>query len=467
MDFGAPTTFVIGVTIIITIGFALPLRIEGGEDYLSAAYGATVAGAIVGPRGIVLVWLAVVCATPLLFLRHLVTAGGPRAAVRPTLASLGYSSLTALAVSAGYVTGHTVYLFVFEGEFPMRLETRDQIMQATVSGFAAWVGTMGLRAVSLRVLTGSILRRALDPFDSVLIPYVLPVIGGLPLVVATMALYDPADPWKSLLALSWCFPLYWASWYELHRRSLALELRREVLARQRLAAIGEVSARIVHQSRHQVGLMGWSIHRLRGLLGASEEAQVQAARDELDALDAAKDRLSQMLASELLHEAEPPDDESPRPVRVTTYADAIDDVVRQLNEDASASGVRLEAVVDTELGARWTASSVRDVVFNLVDNAIDAAASCVEVRLGRAGDSWEAETELRVTDDGPGMGEREVERSFEPFFTTKPDGTGMGLAIAEALVGELGGSLRYERIGSRTAFVVTLPPPQAGTAEIC
>ena len=46
---------------------------------------------------------------------------------------------------------------------------------------------------------------------------------------------------------------------------------------------------------------------------------------------------------------------------------------------------------------------------------------------------------------------------FEPFFSTKESGTGMGLAIADAAVGELGGSLRHHRAAGTTTFVITLP----------
>jgi len=49
---------------------------------------------------------------------------------------------------------------------------------------------------------------------------------------------------------------------------------------------------------------------------------------------------------------------------------------------------------------------------------------------------------LSVVDDGPGMQREVLARATEPFVTTKPDGTGMGLAIARAAVGEEGGALR-------------------------
>ena len=64
-----------------------------------------------------------------------------------------------------------------------------------------------------------------------------------------------------------------------------------------------------------------------------------------------------------------------------------------------------------------------------------------------------------VSDTGKGMNEEQRSMAFRPFFTTKQlgNGTGMGLAIAEALVGDLGGELAYERADDTTTFVVTLP----------
>lgn len=465
MGFDAPDSFVIGTFLITIIGFLLPVRIEGREDYLVIAYAAVVAGAVLGPRAVILTWSGVVVAFPLVLIRHLVIARDPRVALRGAVASIAYASVTVLAVTAGFGVGNFVYMELLDGTFPMPMSTMDELVSASAAGFGAWVGTMTVRVLSLRVMTGSLLPRAFDPFDSVLIPYVLPVIGGVPLVIASIAAYRPDEPLLSIVLLSWCFPLYGASWYELHRRSLALDLRKEVLARQRLAAIGEVSARIVHQSRHQVGLMGWSVHRLRGLLRESPGDRLEAAEAELDALDEAKDRLSEMLASELLHESTESGDLR-QPVKVITIADAIGDVTKQLMVKAEKRSVSVGQSIDGDMGSRWVPGSIRDVLFNLVDNAIDAAEASVQVVLAgvghQPGGQGRALVELSVVDDGPGLPDRDAERSFEPFFTTKPDGTGMGLAIADALVGDMGGTLSYTREGGRTHFVVALPLEPAG-----
>jgi C4-dicarboxylate-specific signal transduction histidine kinase len=72
---------------------------------------------------------------------------------------------------------------------------------------------------------------------------------------------------------------------------------------------------------------------------------------------------------------------------------------------------------------------------------------------------------VEVRDDGPGLGPEAGRRVFEPFFSTKDGGTGMGLAIADAVVDELGGRLEHRRDGGTTSFAVRLPPGARRTDE--
>jgi signal transduction histidine kinase len=310
---------------------------------------------------------------------------------------------------------------------------------------------MTVRILTIRRWEGRLLERSLDPVDSILIPYLLPALAGLPLVTAAIAVYSPEEPWLTVIMLGWALPVYGAIAFDVHRRRVAQELRREAMANQRLAAIGEISARIVHQSRHQVGLMGWSVHRLRGLVGSVDPVDVAAADHELDALTQAKDRLSELLTSEVLHESVTQRAEGLGGPTTGGLVSVVSDVCDQLRAEAERVGVTLAVAVE---GPDHPApDKIRDVVFNLVDNAIDAAHTAVTVRV----EGRHATTRLDVSDDGPGIPPAELERVFEPFSTTKGDGTGMGLAIAEAVVGDLGGEVRYERHGERTHFVVTIP----------
>lgn len=473
MSADAPTVFWVGILVICTLGVLLPLRLDDREDHIVLTVGATVAGGAMGAQGVILVWGALALGAPLIvgwavLGRRFSHLGWHGAGQR-----LKWAGLSAASITVGFVCAVGVYTAVLDGTYPVRLDTLDGFAKAGVQVTVAWVGTMSLRLVSLRWLSGALIRKGLDPIDSPLIPYLIPLMAGFPLVTASVALYDPLAPWPSILILWWCLPIYVATAIDLHRRQLAQDLRRDALAQQRLAAIGEVSARIVHQSRHQVGLMGWSIHRLRGLLGRSDPTSVALANAELDAVAEAKENLSRMLASELLHEAPAEGDGSATtptsrgtgrgrgqgPAR-TTAAELVADVAARLADEARREGVRIQLRIDDAAGDTAVATELHDAVFNLVDNAIDAARLEVTVEVtgvGSTGSTGASALEIRVGDDGDGFGDLDPARLVEPFFTTKSDGTGMGLAIADAVIADVGGALTYERSETRTVFTVRLP----------
>jgi signal transduction histidine kinase len=100
---------------------------------------------------------------------------------------------------------------------------------------------------------------------------------------------------------------------------------------------------------------------------------------------------------------------------------------------------------------------LREVITNLVNNAIDAAAvnGHVELKTGRRGNGWPY---FSVSDDGPGVSDENRHHLFEPHFTTKEGGTGLGLFMSFGIVKEHQGDLRYEGNRHGGVFTVTLPP---------
>ena len=105
--------------------------------------------------------------------------------------------------------------------------------------------------------------------------------------------------------------------------------------------------------------------------------------------------------------------------------------------------------------ARIGRSSLEAVLTNLVDNALQHGATCVDVRARRDGER----IEVSVDDDGEGVSEGNRARLFEPFFTTRRDrgGTGLGLAISRALVRNAGGTIELARSEGGASFRVSLP----------
>jgi signal transduction histidine kinase len=119
-----------------------------------------------------------------------------------------------------------------------------------------------------------------------------------------------------------------------------------------------------------------------------------------------------------------------------------------------------------EMGLRETPDDVkvradplllREVITNLVNNAIDAAppSGHVELTTGRRSNGWPY---FSVADNGPGVAEENRHHLFEPHFTTKEGGTGLGLFMSYGIIREHQGQLIYEGNRRGAVFTVTLPP---------
>jgi signal transduction histidine kinase len=102
------------------------------------------------------------------------------------------------------------------------------------------------------------------------------------------------------------------------------------------------------------------------------------------------------------------------------------------------------------------ARQMRQVLLNLISNAIESTAGGGEVRIAAGQqDGW---VEIVVEDDGCGMTPEEVEQALELHFTTKDKGTGLGLPISQRIVERHGGSLSLEsRKGVGTKATIRIP----------
>jgi len=114
---------------------------------------------------------------------------------------------------------------------------------------------------------------------------------------------------------------------------------------------------------------------------------------------------------------------------------------------------------------------LRQVVMNLLLNAIDATSAGGTIALRCERRESTGTVALTVRDSGRGIAADDLPRIFEPFFTTRKHGTGLGLAITRQIVDGCGGSIRAESAaGAGATFVVELPASAPGIdcgAEAC
>ncbi len=138
----------------------------------------------------------------------------------------------------------------------------------------------------------------------------------------------------------------------------------------------------------------------------------------------------------------------------------VQEVVTMLEHSAQQAGIAIEVTSDPELPAvLGDPADLRQVVFNLVKNAIDASPAGAKIRIRTTLE--DGQVRLDVEDEGAGITIQPIESIFEPFVTSKEPGkgTGLGLAISHRVVTEHGGSLRAKNRETRgAAFTVLLPP---------
>jgi signal transduction histidine kinase len=155
---------------------------------------------------------------------------------------------------------------------------------------------------------------------------------------------------------------------------------------------------------------------------------------------------------------------TPKPAAV---APLIDDAVRTLRAQTESAGQILTQQVDPGLPlVEAEVDRIRQILVNLLTNAHDysPAGATIEV-MARVVD---ADVEIAVTDNGPGIPESQLEHIFERFtrgdagLTQRVGGTGLGLAISKSLVELHGGTIAVSSTpGVGSSFSFRLPATTA------
>jgi two-component system NtrC family sensor kinase len=124
-------------------------------------------------------------------------------------------------------------------------------------------------------------------------------------------------------------------------------------------------------------------------------------------------------------------------------------------------GVRLDLAVPPALPAIWAdPGQIKQVLVNLMLNAMDAMEGRPERHLTVRAEAKPGAVVLRVEDTGAGIPPGTLSRIFDPFFTTKAldRGSGLGLSLCQGIVKQHHGDIQVEStVGQGTTFSVTLP----------
>lgn len=238
---------------------------------------------------------------------------------------------------------------------------------------------------------------------------------------------------------------------------------------EKLAAAARLSATVAHEINNPLEAVANLVYLAKLSSGASPEVMqhLSLAEQELE-------RVAHITRQTLGFYRE---SNEPEPVDLPAL---IQSVLRLYNNKLEAKSIRVEHEIDECPPTIAVAGELKQVLANLLSNAIDAVDSGGNIRIAlkHPGDKTK-NIELLIEDDGPGVPAENLERIFEPFFTTKKDvGTGLGLWVTREIVERHGGTIRVNSRNGRgnsagAAFLIRLPyqpkyqpqPPEIMSAE--
>ncbi len=234
----------------------------------------------------------------------------------------------------------------------------------------------------------------------------------------------------------------------------------EVVSAQRSAAWSEVARRLAHEIKNPLTPIQLSAERLQHKLEAKLEGAEQAMLVRSVGTIVSQVQAMKTLVNEFRDYARLPAAQL-RPLDLNAL---VREVLVLYAQQQEAGRLRCELAADLP-PIMGDGSQLRQVIHNLVQNALDAVAEQpdghveVSTEPTRTPDHHGGvrAVRLQVVDNGPGFADKVLKRAFEPYVTTKSKGTGLGLAVVKKIADEHGARVRI-------ANLPLTSPPQAVAA---
>jgi signal transduction histidine kinase len=238
--------------------------------------------------------------------------------------------------------------------------------------------------------------------------------------------------------------------------------QQQIIQQERLSAIGQMASGIAHDFNNALTpILGFSDLLLEkpGVLENTPQARKFLGFLRTSAQDAASvvSRLRQF------YRTRDKDEEFPIIDLNAIVSQSVSLTEPKWRRQSQANGVTIE--VETNLQpvppVAGDESALREVLTNLIFNAVDAMPDGGGIKLETATENEQAV--IRVRDTGAGMTEEVRQRCLEPFFSTKGEqGTGLGLSMVYGIIERHGGKLEIESAsGQGTTFIIRVPAATA------
>ncbi len=226
-----------------------------------------------------------------------------------------------------------------------------------------------------------------------------------------------------------------------------VRIEKEMKRREKFAAIGELSANIAHEIRNPLASIKGSIEMIKeGRIGDDDkERLMEIAINEISRLNG--------IVTNFLNYSDP----KPLMLKKCDIGLLLTNTIELLRSSLmEEDGIEFAEKIEMPLYASVDEDRLRQVIWNLLSNAVDSLKGKGDISVR----AWKDEdyAVIEISDTGEGIKEQDIERIFYPFYTTKKEGTGLGLAIAYRIVDEHHGNIEVKSVeGEGTTFITGIP----------
>jgi signal transduction histidine kinase len=221
------------------------------------------------------------------------------------------------------------------------------------------------------------------------------------------------------------------------------QIQERLATAERMAALGEVAAKVAHEIRNPLVSIGGFAQRLEKKLDGNLKEYSTVIVNEVRRLEAIlKDILGFV-----------------REVRLSktrvNINEIISDVFSLVESELHDRGIHLKTSLGDIESTLLDPDRVKEAFLNIMNNAIQAVGAQGEITVKTY--HWNGYVVAEVNDSGSGIEEKDLPFIFDPFYTTKPTGTGLGLAITRRIIEEHKGRVEVKsRMGEGTTIKVFL-----------
>ncbi|MDL1984155.1 MAG: ATP-binding protein [Deltaproteobacteria bacterium] len=229
------------------------------------------------------------------------------------------------------------------------------------------------------------------------------------------------------------------------------EMERKIERNKRLAFVGEMAAGLAHEIRNPLASISGPIQMLSKNLRVDE-----TDKKLMQIILRGKDRLDGFVKDFLLLARPKPSERMDINVEVI-----IDDLLESLRFSHEwREDIEVIKNLCNQTSIYGNKAEIRQVIWNMISNAVQAMpeGDKLKIETSEVFNDTKEYLEIRISDNGCGIEEKNQDKVFEPFYTTKKNGTGLGLAIVNRIVESHMGKIKIKsKPGKGTDCIVLLP----------